>query len=352
MANPKRSPKGTASPEPTGTSGSRQAGPDTLFAKSSRTAKKTPPPPPIATDLAAALRRYIASLVAPRTRVEYEKALRDFFSQAGIGTLGELLGATSDRVIDYRNRLQDRGLSPATIKMRLSAVSGIFAQLVIDGRLAGNPADPRVVKRLKVSDVSRTEGLLVEEIKAMIGTCEGERLIGLRDRALLMTLFYQGLRRSEASKLDWRDITTKRGLLEIRQAKTSSYDAVRLHPDVRKAIADYHGVLNLELRRGDTRPQDPVFMSHSRRAAQGRRLSPTAINEIVKDRAQRAGVDRRVSAHSLRHSCVTVALGEGAPLHQVQRHVRHKDVRTTLRYDRDRDVRKNPTLDVMPFLGG
>jgi site-specific recombinase XerD len=310
-----------------------------------------PAPPPLAADLAQALRRYIASLVAPRTRVEYEKALRDFFGQARIQTLDELLQATSERVIEYRNGLQDRGLSPSTIKLRLSAVSGIFAKLVIDGRLAGNPADPRVVKRLKVSDVSRTEGLSVDEVKAMIATCPGETLIGLRDRALLMTLFYQGLRRSEASKLDWRDITTKRGLLEIRQSKTSSYDAVRIHPDVWKAIGDYHGVLNLELRRGDTKPQDPVFMSHSRRYPAGRRLSSTAINEIVRDRAQLAGLPRRAHAHALRHACVTVALGQGAPLHQVQRHVRHKDVRTTLRYDRDRDVRKNPTLDVMPSLG-
>jgi len=201
-----------------------------------------------------------------------------------------------------------------------------------------------------VSDVSRTEGLLVDEVKAMLATCPGNTLIGLRDRSLLMTLFYQGLRRSEASKLDWRDITTKRGLLEVRQAKTSAYDVVRIHPEVRKAIDEYHGVLNLELRRGDTKPQDPVFMSHSRRAIEGRRLSPTAINEIVKERARLAGIEKRTHSHAMRHSCVTVALQSGVPLHQVQRHVRHKDVRTTLRYDRDREVRKNPTLDLMPGL--
>lgn len=308
------------------------------------------PAPMIAPDLTQAVRRYVAGLPATRTRIEYEKALRDFFGRIAIKTLQELLEVKSDRVIEYRNLLQDKGLSPSTIKVRLSAVSGIFAQLVIDGRLSGNPADPRVVKRLRVSDVSRTEGLSVDEVKAMLGTCQGETLIGLRDRALLMTLFYQGLRRSEASKLDWRDLTTKRGLLEIRQAKTSSYDAVRLRPEVRQAIDDYQGVLNMELRRGDTRPQDPVFMSHSRRAPGGRRLSPTAINEIVKHRAALAAVGRKVSAHSMRHSMVTVALAGGAPLHQVQRHARHKDVRTTLRYDRDRDIRKNPTLDLMPGL--
>jgi integrase len=307
------------------------------------------PQRPLAPDLQAAVRRFIAAQRAPRTRVEYEKALRDFFARSGVGTLDELLAVTSDGIVAYRNGLQERGLSPATIKLRLSAVSGLFAQLVIDGRLAGNPADPRVVRRLAVSDVSRTEGLSLEEVRAMIETCQDGTLVGLRDKALLATLFYQGLRRSEASKLDYRDLTTKRGLLEIRGAKTSSYDAVRLHPDVRKAIEDLHAVLDGEFRRPGPRPQDPVFVSLSRRG-RGGRLSPTAINEIVKERAKLAGIDRGVSAHSMRHTCTTVALGQGAPLHQVQRHLRHKDVRTTLRYDRDRDVRKNPTLDVMPPL--
>ncbi|HEV3028680.1 MAG TPA: tyrosine-type recombinase/integrase [Planctomycetota bacterium] len=260
-----------------------------------------PPSPAIPADLNKVVRRYTASLIAPRTRIEYEKALRDFFAKAGVSSLAELLAMKSDQIVDYRNKLQELRLSPATIKMRLSAVSGIFAQLVIDGHLDGNPADPRVVKRAKVSDVSRSEGLLVDEVKAMLATCPGNTLIGLRDRALLMTLFYQGLRRSEASNLDWRDITTKRGLLEVRQAKTSAYDVVRIHPEVRKAIDDYHGVLNLELRRGDTKPQDPVFMSHSRRAIEGRRLSPTAINEIVKEHARLAGIEKRTHAHAMRH---------------------------------------------------
>ena len=297
------------------------------------------------------VRRYTAGLPAPRTRIEYGKALRDFFERTGIRTLGAVMLTTSHQVREYRNRLQARGLSPATIKVRLSAVSGMFASLVVEGRLPGNPADARVVKRLKLSDVSRTEGLSPDEIRAMIGTCD-RTLGGLRDRALLVTLFYQGLRRSEASGLEWRDLTRRKGLLEIRGAKTSSYDAVRLHPEVKQAIDEYHAALNRELGREETRPVDPVFTSFSPGAADGGRLSPTAVNEIVKARARQAGIKRPVSAHSMRHACTTAALAAGAPLHQVQRHLRHKDVRTTLRYDREREALKNPTLDLMPPLGG
>ena len=76
-------------------------------------------------------------------------------------------------------------------------------------------------------------------------------------------------------------------------------------------------------------------------------LAPSSINEIVKNRARQAGIKRRITAHSWRHTCTTHGL-KRVPLHQVQRHLRHKDVRTTLRYDRDREVRQNPTTDALP----
>jgi integrase len=150
------------------------------------------------------------------------------------------------------------------------------------------------------------------------------------------------------SKLNWRDLTTRRGLLEIRDAKGGPYETIRLRPEVRQAIEDYHRILNMELQRLDTHPEDPVFVSLSTVGEKGVRLAPSSINELVKAHVRAAGLKRRITCHSWRHTATTHALAAGAPLHQVQRHLRHKDVRTTLRYDRDRDVRKNPTLDLMP----
>ncbi len=304
-------------------------------------------PPLLARDLEREIEQFVASRIAPRTREEYRKAILDFLSGVGVADLAGLLAMESDRVIAYRNGLQARNLAPATINMRLAALRGLFRRLVKSGRMKGNPADPDLVEGLRVSDVSRTEGLSFEEVKAILATCNGT-LRGLRDRALLMTLFYEGLRRSEASKLKYRDITTKRGLLEVKAAKTSPYETIRLRPEVRRAIEDYLEVLNRELAKPATKPDDPVFSSLSRLRSFGKRLSPTAINTIVKNRAKAAGIERRITAHSWRHTCTTLALANGVPLHQVQRHLRHKDVRTTLRYDREREARNNPTLEGLP----
>ena len=212
----------------------------------------------------------------------------------------------------------------------------------------GNPADPELVEGLPVSDESRTQGLTLDEVKRILEACDGT-LGGLRDRALLMTLFYEGLRRSEASRLRYRDITTKRGLVEVRNSKNNPYATIRLRPEVKRAIDDYLEVLNRELRKLETRPEDPVFCSLSRLRSFGKRLSPSAINDIVKKRVKDAGIkDKRITAHSWRHTACTLALAAGVPVQQVQRHLRHKKIETTLRYDRERDVRKNPTLDMMP----
>jgi integrase len=75
----------------------------------------------------------------------------------------------------------------------------------------------------------------LDEVNAILGTCDGT-LRGLRDRALLMTLYYEGLRRSEASRLRYRDITTKRGLVEVRNSKNNPYATIRLRPEVKRAI--------------------------------------------------------------------------------------------------------------------
>ena len=143
---------------------------------------------------------YVESRTTLNTRLAYELALQDFLGALKIEDAGLLLAVHADQVVRYRNALEKRGLAPSTINQRLAAVRGLYRRMLKEGRIQHNPADPELVEGLQVSDVSRTEGLTVDEVGQVLSTCDGT-LRGLRDRALVLTLFYQGLRRSAASKL-------------------------------------------------------------------------------------------------------------------------------------------------------
>jgi site-specific recombinase XerC len=95
------------------------------------------PTPDLAPELRDVLRSFTSAQRAPRTRHEYEKYLRDFVRFAGISGRQELLATNSDQVIEYRNTLQARGLSPSTINGRLVAVRGLFGRLFKSGEIRG-----------------------------------------------------------------------------------------------------------------------------------------------------------------------------------------------------------------------
>jgi site-specific recombinase XerD len=304
---------------------------------------------PCEPDLRAVLEEFIESRKALNTREAYRFALACFLKATGMTTLAAFLAAQPSDIVRFRNELQKRKRSPSTVNQHLAALRGVYRRLLRLKQIDRNPADPELVEGFRVSKESRSEALAPDEVARILATCDGT-LRGLRDRALLMTLYYEGLRRSEASKLNWRDITTKRGLLEVRDAKNNPYATIRLRPEARNAIDRYLEVLNRELRRIDIKPADPVFVSLSPIRSYGRRLAPNSINKIVKARVRAAGIERRVTAHGLRHTTATHALAAGTPLHQVQRHLRHADPRTTMRYNHDRDVRTNPTTEALPSL--
>jgi len=176
-------------------------------------------------------------------------------------------------------------------------------------------------------------------------------LAGLRDRALILTLYYQGLRRSEAAKLNHQDLRRDAGILVLRDTKTTDRDEVSLRPEVTEAIDVYTQALDQKLQGTGFGRTDPIYVSLARPTF-GKRLSTSAILEIVKKRARQAGIRRNIVCHSLRHACVTHALDHRATLEEAGAHVRHKDPRTTARYDRRRKRRGALAARALPHLAG
>jgi integrase/recombinase XerD len=98
----------------------------------------------------------------------------------------------------------------------------------------------------------------------------------------------------------------------------------------------------------DERTSGPIFLG-----VNGRRMDRYAADRIVKRLTKRAGITKRISPHSLRHSFITAALDAGVPLRDVQEAASHADPRTTMRYDRARQsLDRHATYIVAAFLAG
>ncbi len=160
-----------------------------------------------------------------------------------------------------------------------------------------------------------------------------------RDHALASLLALNGLRFSEALGADVEDLDYERGHRTLKILRKGGKRAIiPLAPRASR-------VLDLYL---DERTTGPIFLG-----AKGGRMDRYAADRMVKRLARRAGITKRISPHSLRHSFITAALDAGVPLRDVQEAASHADPRTTMRYDRGRgSLDRHATYIVATFLAG
>jgi integrase len=160
-----------------------------------------------------------------------------------------------------------------------------------------------------------------------------------RDHALVTLLALNGLRISEALNADVEDLGVDRGHRTLRIVRKVG-KRVTIPLALRTATA-------VDLYIGD-RVAGPIFVG-----ATCQRLARHAADRTVKRLARRAGISKRISPHSLRHSFITAALDAGVPPRDVQEAASHADPRTTMRYDRGRqDLDRHATYIVAAFVAG
>ncbi len=235
----------------------------------------------------------------------------------------------------YARWCESEGKAPATIGRRLSTICGFYNYCSEERLIDRNPAAH--VRRPKQNHESSTLGLDRNELGAFLVQAG---LSGGRDHALACLLALNGLRISEALGADIDNLDVNRGhrtlFIHRKGNKTAT---IPLSPRTARALDLYVG----------ERETGPLFLNHDGT----RRLDRHASARIVRRLAKRAGIDKRISPHSLRHSFITAALDAGVPLRDVQEAASHADPRTTMRYDRGRgSLDRHPTYIVSTFVAG
>lgn len=267
------------------------------------------------------------------TRVGYATDLRlfaDWCHEFGLS----LFDVQRSHLELYARRLEARGLMASTIARRLSALASFYRYCEQETYLERSPATH--VRRPKVDGESRTLGLDRNELSAfMVQAGIGTR----REHALASLLALNGLRVSEALNADIDDLGFERGHHTLRiTRKGGKHATIPLAPRTARAVQLYI----------DTRTTGPIFLG-----THGQRMDRHAADRLVKRLARRAGINKRISPHSLRHSFITAALDAGVSLRDVQDAASHSDPRTTMRYDRARhSLDRHATYVVAAFIAG
>lgn len=237
--------------------------------------------------------------------------------------------STPDRadIMNYKAFLSDHRYSAGTQRQYLRAVKHFFKWTAAEG-LFPNIADN--IKGAKVKqDNTRKDPFSEAEILTVIRSIDTSSVTGKRDRAVILLAVTCGLRIIEMQRADIGDIALKNGerVLYIQgKGHDEKDDYKKIVPEVWEAIAEYL----------ETRPEagkkDPLFASTSNRS-KGQRIAEPTFSTMIKEIFRRAGFDsNRLTAHSLRHTSVTMLLKSGASLQEAQAHARHADPKTTTIY--------------------
>ncbi|HEX9167130.1 MAG TPA: site-specific tyrosine recombinase XerD [Gemmatimonadales bacterium] len=258
---------------------------------------------------------------SPTTIESYQRDLRRLIRFA------ELKGATGpDRVTrgllrDFLWALKDMGLEPATIRRQVSAVHTYYGFLLAEGMVREDPSD-----RLELPRRWRTlpDVLSPAEINAMLASPRADEPLAWRDRALLELGYGAGLRVSELCGLGVSDLVLSEGLVRV-IGKGNKERLVPIGRQVIAALSLYLNTARVALDRGKSR-------GHLLLNARGQPLSRVGAWGIVKAHAARAGITKRVTPHTLRHTFATHLLEGGADLRAVQEMLGHADLSTTQIY--------------------
>lgn len=214
--------------------------------------------------------------------------------------------------------LYDKGVKKTTQARILSGIKSFYYYLLINDRIENLPTefiDPPKTGR-KLPDV-----LSVAEIESIIHTFDSDTRFGIRNKAMVETLYSCGLRVSELITLRLSDLFFNDGFIRV-IGKGDKQRLVPISETARHRIEEY--LLQRQTMQTDARDADTVFLNNK-----GRGLTRVMIFHIIKKAALAAGITKTISPHTFRHSFATHLLEGGASIRQVQEMLGHESILTT-----------------------
>ena len=272
----------------------------------------------------ALLGELAAQSLRPSTINRYQDALAAFQEHLKLHGVAELRGVRREHVESFQQKLLAKNYAPRTVRAWVYPVRRLFHRLCERGELFVSPAAnvPQVPERNK----KPRRLVTAAELTRLFAAPDLKTRLGIRERAMLETLYGTAMRLRELVRLDVADIDMGTGLAHIREGKGRKARVVPLGHESARWLATYMATSRTYWVR--RRPKEPRLWVNNR----GNEISVDSVHAMLTKLSRRARVTPSVYPHAFRYAAATHMMQRGADLLTIKELLGHKRIQTTQIY--------------------
>ena len=228
---------------------------------------------------------------------------------------------TTDDLSEYLSKRKKEGLAASSIRQNVVSLK-IFFRFLCNNKILSEDIAEGLFSPKPEQLLPKT--INQKDVKQLLESIETSDPLGMRDRALIELLYSSGLRLGEIMEALLENLYLEEGHIRV----TGKGNKTRIVPIGKKALEEINNYLD----KGRKKLVNSKSTSHIFLSIRGKKLSPSRIWQIVKERSKRADIKSPIHPHQLRHSFATHLLSGGADLRIIQELLGHADISTTQTY--------------------
>ena len=254
------------------------------------------------------------------TLSSYMRDIRKYCDYLEIHTEETIVSASEDDVHEYIDYLRASGKSIATVSRNIASLKCLYTHLCIKQIVKVNPA----MKLVPDKGAQKLPQILTsKEVELLLDQPQCIDAKGYRDKAMLELLYATGIRVTELIDLNIGDVNLKAGVVRCQSRNRERF--IPLYPAAVKAVSEYITLVRPQMIA--TPDEQSLFVNVS-----GERMSRQGFWKIIKFYQKKAGIEKDITPHTLRHSFAAHLLENGADIHAIQEMLGHADISSTQVY--------------------
>lgn len=274
-------------------------------------------------DLIQAYENYLVKVkqASVNTVSSYIRDIRQFAHWLSENAYIDVVSAQEDVFYNYIDYLRQEGKSGATVSRNLASLKNFYSYLVSSGFLESSPVPSAI--HIERGEKKLPQILTGKEVERLLSQPACVDAKGYRDKAMLEVMYATGIRVSELIDLNLEDINLDLGILKCVSEKKSR--AIPLYPAALRALAIY--IRDVRVGMVASPAEKALFVN-----VNGERMSRQGFWKILKQYQNKAGIEKDITPHTLRHSFAVHLLENGADLNSLQELMGHSDISSTQLY--------------------